>query len=183
VAAEGDREALAAAAAVSGRAQELLPSDGAPHDETTDAESRAVAGTANEGEKIGAWGPAYAATDNTNLTTRPFGRPGSWRPAWWLLRGWTFARLASFRPAPPTFDPRRSMPLADSCVLRRLNAQLTQDWNARRARLTAWREDLVEPPARHGDAARLLALANMAGFRLNACFDAKFAYHPACVAG
>ncbi len=145
------------------------------------------------GRTIGAQVLAYAATDKTDLTTRPAnpGGPGSWTGTN-SIRGFyesrTFALTSGsqFRPAaPPVFrSAEYNAALAEvrafSDGLTAAQLKLSQDWAARAGAYmnSVAAEMLVNRQHSDRDAARLLALANMAGFDVaNACFDAKFAYY------
>ena len=145
------------------------------------------------GRAIGVLVNAYAATDNANLTVPPGnpGGPGKWtgvNPIRGLYGARTFA-LASgdqFRPGPP---PAFGSPtfLAALAEVRAITDGLTP---AQLAIAVLWAGQgpaflngvASEMIGKHNrserEAARLLALANMAGFGVsNACFDAKFAYY------
>ena len=145
------------------------------------------------GRAVGAQVLAYAASDNTNLTTRPVnpGGPGSWTGVN-SLRGFyesrTFALTSGdqFRPPPPpafgsaVFNAALAEVRAFSDGLTPAQLSLSQDWAPRGgAYMNGVAADLLVQRLRSDrEAARLLALANMAGFDvLNACFDAKFAYY------
>ena len=142
---------------------------------------------------IGAQVLAYAATDRTDLTTRPPnpGGPGSWAGAnpvrgFYEARTFALASGSQFRPAPPPafgsaeFNAALAEVRALSDGLTPAQLTIAQSWAPRSAAymngLAA--EMLVDRQRSDRDAARLLALANMAGFDVsNACFDAKFAYY------
>lgn len=145
------------------------------------------------GRTIGAQVLAYAATDNTTLTTRPAnpGGPGSWTGTN-SVRGFyesrTFALTSGnqFRPAPPPvfgsaeFTTALAEVRAFSDGLTPAQLTLAQDWAARSGAYMngVAAEMLVNRQRSDRDAAHLLALANMAGFDVaNACFDAKLAYY------
>ena len=145
------------------------------------------------GRAVGAQVLAYAATDKTNLTSRPPnpGGPGSWTGVN-SLRGFyesrTFALTSGdqFRPPPPpafgsaVFNAALAEVRAFSDGLTPAQLTLSQDWAPRvGAYMNGVAADLLVQRLRSDrEAARLLALANMAGFDvLNACFDAKFAYY------
>jgi membrane-associated phospholipid phosphatase len=136
---------------------------------------------------------AYAATDSINLTAPPAnpGGLGSWtgvNPARGFYGGRTFMLVSGdqFRPAPPPAfgSAEFSAALAE---IRSLSDGLTpaqlaiaQDWAPKGpAYLNGVATELIVNHRRaEREAARILALANMAGFDvLNACFDAKFAYY------
>jgi membrane-associated phospholipid phosphatase len=145
------------------------------------------------GRAIGALVNAYAATDNLNLTVPPPnpGGPGNWTGVN-SIRGLygtrTFALTSGdqFRPAPP---PAFGSPtfLAALAEVRAITDGLTAE---QLAIAVTWAgqgpafmnrvasEMIVDHNRSEREAARLLALANMAGFDVsNACFDAKFAYY------
>ena len=145
------------------------------------------------GRAVGAQVLAYAATDKTNLTSRPPnpGGPGSWTGVN-SLRGFyesrTFALTSGdqFRPPPPpafgsaVFNAALAEVRAFSDGLTPAQLSLSQDWGPRTgAYMNGVAANLLVQPLRSDrEAARVLALANMAGFDvLNACFDAKFAYY------
>jgi membrane-associated phospholipid phosphatase len=145
------------------------------------------------GRAIGVQVLAYAATDKTDLTTRPPnpGGPGSWTGVN-SLRGFygsrTFALLSGdqFRPPPPPalgsaeFNAALAEVRAFSDGLTAAQLKLAQDWAARGGHyMNSQAADLIVKYQRSDrDAARILALANMAGFDVaNACFDAKFAFY------
>jgi membrane-associated phospholipid phosphatase len=145
------------------------------------------------GRAIGAQVLAYAATDRTDLTTRPPnpGGPGSWtgaNPVRGFYEARTFALVSGsqFRPPPPPafgsaeFNAALAEVRALSDGLTPAQLAIAQSWAPKSAAymngLAA--EMLVSRRRSDRDAARLLALANMAGFDVsNACFDAKFAYY------
>jgi membrane-associated phospholipid phosphatase len=154
---------------------------------------RDVAAGETIGRTIGAQVLAYAATDNTNLTTRPPnpGGPGSWIGVN-SLRGFygsrTFALTSGdqFRPPPPPAfgSAEFNAALAEVRALTdgRTPAQLAMvlDWGPKGpAYLNGHAAEMIVKYNRSDrEAARLLALANMAGFDVaNACFDGKFAYY------
>jgi membrane-associated phospholipid phosphatase len=145
------------------------------------------------GRTIGAQVLTYAATDKTDLTTRPTnpGGPGSWTGTN-SIRGFfdsrTFAMTSGsqFRPAPPPVfgSAVYTAALAEvrtfSDGLTAAQLKLSQDWNGRGGPYmnSIAGEMLVNRQRSDRDAARTLALANMAGFDvLNACFDAKLFYY------
>jgi membrane-associated phospholipid phosphatase len=145
------------------------------------------------GRAVGALVLAYAATDRIGLTPAPLnpGGPGNWTGVN-SLRGFygarTFALLSGdqFRPGPP---PAFGSPAFNSALaeVRSLSDNLSpaqlavaQFWNDRGpAYMNSLAAELIV--SHHNserEAARVLALANMAGFDiLNACFDAKLAYY------
>ena len=145
------------------------------------------------GRAVGAQVLAYAATDKTNLTSRPPnpGGPGSWtgvNSARGFYESRTFALTSGdqFRPPPPpafgsaVFNAALAEVRAFSDGLTPAQLMLSQDWGPRTgAYMNGVAADLLVQRLRSDrEAARLLALANMAGFDvLNACFDAKFAYY------
>ena len=145
------------------------------------------------GRTIGAQVLVYAGTDNTTLTTRPAnpGGPGSWTGTN-SLRGFfesrTFALTSGnqFRSAPPpvfgsaVYTAALAEVRAFSDGLTAAQLTVSQDWNGRGGPYMNGiaGEMLVNRQRSDRDAARTLALANMAGFDvLNACFDAKLFYY------
>ena len=145
------------------------------------------------GRTIGAQVLAYAATDNTNLTTRPSNPGGA---GYWTgtnsARGFygarTFALVSGdqFRPPPPpafgsaVFNAALAEVRGFSDGLTPAQLTLAQGWaNQGGAYMNGVAAELLVKYQRSDrDAAHLLALANMAGFDIsNACFDAKFAYY------
>ena len=145
------------------------------------------------GRTIGAQILAYAATDNTNLTTRP-ANPGG--DGYWTgvnsARGFygsrTFALSSGdqFRPPPPPafgsaeFNAALAEVRAFSDGLTPAQLASAQDWAPRGGAYMngVAAEILVNRKSTERDAARLFALANMAAFDVaNACFDAKLAYY------
>ena len=145
------------------------------------------------GRAIGALVVAYAASDNTNLTPVPVnpGGVGYWtgvNPIRGLYGARTFALTSGdqFRPAPPPrpgspeFESAAAEALAISSGLTAGQLAIAQLWAGRGAaymNLVA-AEMIVAHHRTEREAARVFALANMAGFDvLNACFDAKFAYY------
>ncbi len=145
------------------------------------------------GRSVGDQVLAYAATDKTNLTTRPPnpGGPGNWTGVN-SLRGFLGARTFAlttddqFRPAPPPvfgsveYNAALTEIRAFSDGLTAEQLKLAQDWAPRAA--AYMNEVAASLLVKHGrterDAVRLLALANMAGFDVaDACFDAKLAYY------
>ena len=145
------------------------------------------------GRTIGAQVLAYAATDRVGLTAPPInpGGAGSWigvNPVRGNYGSRTFALTSGdqFRPAaPPAFgSPVFNAALAE---VRALSDGLTPEQlaiaRAWAPRGPAWMngvaaELIVEHHRSERESARILALANMAGFDvMNACFDAKFAYY------
>ena len=145
------------------------------------------------GRAIGAEVVAYAATDGTNQTPAPAnpGGAGNWtgtNPALALYRARTFVLTSSDQfpvPPPPTMgSPEFVAALAE---VRALSDGLTTTQLA-----TARRWAPIGAPFMNGladelivahrnserEAARVLALANMAGFDgLSACFEAKFTFY------
>lgn len=145
------------------------------------------------GRTIGAQVLAYAATDKTDLTTRPAnpGGPGKWTGTN-SIRGFydsrTFALTSGsqFRPAPPpvfgsaVYTAALAEVRAFSDGLTAAQLTLSQVWAGRAEPYmnSIAAEMLVNGQRSDRDAARLLALANMAGFDvLNACFEAKLFYY------
>jgi len=145
------------------------------------------------GRTIGGQVLAYAATDKTDLTTRPAnpGGLGTWTGTN-SLRGFYESRTfiltsgSQFRPAPPPvfgsteYNAALAEVRAFSDGLTAAQLKEAQDWAPRGAAYMNGiaAEMLVNGQRSDRDAARLLALANMAGFDIaNACFDAKFAYY------
>jgi membrane-associated phospholipid phosphatase len=145
------------------------------------------------GRAVGAAVVTYAETDRVNLTPAPPnpGGPGSWTGVN-VARGFygarTFALTSGdqFRPAPP---PAFGSPefVAALHEIRALSDGLT---SAQLAMAQSWApkgpaymnaiasEMILSHHSSEREAARVLALANMAGFDvLNACFDAKLAYY------
>lgn len=145
------------------------------------------------GRAIGAQVVAYAATDNANLTVPPPnpGGPGNWtgtNSIRGLYGARTFALTSGdqFRPPPPPAfgSPEFNAALAEiralSDGLTPAQLLLAQTWAGRGpSYLNSVATDLIVAYHRNErEAARILALANMAGFDVsNACFDAKFAYY------
>lgn len=145
------------------------------------------------GRTIGAQVVAYAATDNFGLTAAPAnpGGPGSWTGVNSILGLFgtrTFALTSGdqFRPPPPpTFGSSEFVAAlaevrAFSDGLTSTQLAIAQFWAARGpAYLNQVASDKIVAHHRtEREAARILALANMAGFDVaNACFDAKFAYY------
>jgi len=145
------------------------------------------------GRAIGALVVAYAATDGVNLTT-PLPNPGG--PGSWTgvnsLRGFygarTFALTSGdqFRPGPPPafgsaeFNAALQEIRALSDGLTPAQLAIAQFWspNGPAYMNGIASEMIVSHHSSEREAARVLAVANMAGFDvLNACFDAKFAYY------
>ena len=145
------------------------------------------------GRAIGADVAAYAAADGFGLAVPPPnpGGPGSWTGSnsYMGLHGTRLLALDSpdqFRPdPPPAFGSAEfEAALADlrAVVQNRTPAQIDVAffWAARNsAAMNALASELiVEHRRTEREAARILALANMAGFDVvQACFDAKFAYY------
>jgi membrane-associated phospholipid phosphatase len=203
--AKGSGPAPSAAAAAAGASLVVLksffPLDSALLDEKLRAQKAAVwaegtrdvaAGEAI-GRTIGAAVLAEAATDRTDLTTRPEnpGGPGTWTGTN-SLRGFygsrTFALTPGeqFRPPPPpTFGSAaynaalaEVRALSDSLTPAQL--ALAQIWAPRTgAYMNGVAAGMIVDDRRSDrDAARILALANMAAFDVaNACFEAKLAYY------
>jgi membrane-associated phospholipid phosphatase len=145
------------------------------------------------GRAIGALVVAYAASDNTNLTPLPPnpGGAGNWtgtNPIHGLYGTRTFALTSGnqFRPGPPPAfgSAEFNAALAD---IRALSDGLTpaqlaiaQLWAPRGPAYmnSVVAETIVAHHRNEREAARILAVANMAAFDVaNACFDAKFAYY------
>jgi membrane-associated phospholipid phosphatase len=201
----GDHPSPAAAAAGASLVvlKSFFPLDGALLDQTL-ANQKAEAQWPGEqtkdvamgeavGRTVGAAVVAYAATDRANLTPPPPnpGGAGNWTSTN-SLRGLygarTFALVSGdqFRPGPP---PAFGSPAFNAALqeIRALSDGLTpaqlaiaRFWNLNGpAYLNGVASDMIV--AHHKserEAARVFALANMAGFDvLNACFDAKFAYY------
>jgi membrane-associated phospholipid phosphatase len=145
------------------------------------------------GRTIGALVVVYAATDRVGLTPAPAnpGGPGNWTGVN-TLRGFygarTFALLSGdqFRPGPPpafgsaAFNAALAEIRSLSDHLSPAQLAIAQLWNNRGpAYMNSVAVDLIT--SHHNserEAARVLALANMAAFDvLNACFDAKLAFY------
>lgn len=145
------------------------------------------------GRAIGALVVAYAATDNANLTTPPAnpGGPGNWtgvNSIRGLYGARTFALTSGdqFRPAPPpafgssAFNAALAEVRAISDGLTPAQLAIAQFWAPRGPAYmnSVAAEMIVAHHSSEREAARVLVLANMAGFDVvNACFDAKFAYY------
>lgn len=201
----GDHPSPAAAAASASLVvlKSFFPLDGALLDQTLvsqQAEARwpgeqtkDVAAGEAIGRAVGAAVVAYAATDRTNLTPPPPnpGGQGNWtgvNPLRALYGARTFALTSGdqFRPGPP---PAFGSPEFNAALeeIRALSDGLTpeqlaiaQFWapNGPAYMNAIASEMIVAHHSSEREAARVLALANMAGFDvLNACFDAKFAYY------
>ena len=201
----GDHPSPAAAAAGASVVilKSFFPLDGALLDQTLvnhKAEARGpgdqtkdVAAGEAVGRAVGAAVVAYAATDRTNLTPPPAnpGGAGKWtgtNSAVALYGARTFALESGdqFRPGPP---PAFGSPEFNAALqeIRALSDGLTpaqlaiaRFWNPNGpAYLNGVASEMIV--AHHKserEAARVFALANMAGFDvLNACFDAKLAYY------
>jgi membrane-associated phospholipid phosphatase len=157
------------------------------------AQTKDFAAGETVGRAIGALVVAYAATDNNGLTPPPPnpGGPGNWTGVN-SIRGLygtrTFALISGdqFRPGPPPAfgSPEFNAALAEVRAitdgLTPAQLAIAQFWAANGpGYLNSVASDLIV--AHHNserEAARVLALANMAGFDVaNACFDAKFAYY------
>ena len=200
----GDHPSPAAAAAGASLVvlKSFFPLDGALLDQTLanqkaeaqwpGEQTKDVAAGEAVGRAVGAAVVAYAATDRTNLTPPPAnpGGAGKWtgtNSAVALYGARTFALESGdqFRPGPP---PAFGSPEFNAALqeIRALSDGLTaaqlaiaQFWNPNGpAYLNGVASEMIV--AHHKserEAARVFALANMAGFDvLNACFDAKFAY-------
>ncbi len=145
------------------------------------------------GRAIGAQVLAYASTDNFNLATLPInpGGPGYWtgvNAAKGLYGTRTFALTSGdqFRPGPPPgietqeFKDALAEVRAASDGLTPAQLVIAQFWAARGpANMNGIASDMIVAHHRsEREAARVLAVANMAGFDVaNACWDAKFAYY------
>jgi membrane-associated phospholipid phosphatase len=145
------------------------------------------------GRAIGAQVVAYAATDNSNLTTPPVnpGGPGKWigtNPIRGLYGTRTLALTSGdqFRPPPPPafgsaeFNAAVAEERAITDALTPAQLAIVQLWAPRGpAFMNQVASDMIVAYHRNErEAARILAVANMAGFDVsNACFDAKFAYY------
>ena len=144
------------------------------------------------GRTIGAQVVQYALTDNTNLTAPPAnpGGPGNWtgtNSIRGLYGARTFALTSGdqFRPPPPpAFGSQAFTDALDEVI-----AMTSGITSAQLASAQLWAGQgpaylnsvaaimIVAHHRTEREAARVFALANMAGFDvLNACFDAKFAY-------
>ena len=145
------------------------------------------------GREIGAAVVAYAATDRFNLMAAPPnpGGPGNWtgvNPVRGYIGMRTFSLTSDdqFRPGPPPayLSPEFNAALAE---IRALSDGLTpaqlliaQVWAARGpAYMNQLASEMIVDHRRsEREGARVLAVANMAGFDVqDACFDAKFAYY------
>ena len=145
------------------------------------------------GRGVGGLVVAYAASDNYLLTEPPAnpGGPGSWTGTN-SIRGLygtrTFALTSGdqFRPAPPPafgsqeFNDALDEVRAMTAALTPAQLAIAQLWAPRGPAYLneVASESIVAHHRTEREAARVLAVANMAGFDvLNACFDAKFAYY------
>jgi hypothetical protein len=145
------------------------------------------------GRAIGAAVVSYASTDNFNLATVPAnpGGAGYWtgvNPAKGLYGTRTFALISGdqFRPGPPPgietqdFKDALAEVRAASDGLTSPQLAIAQYWASRGpANMNGVASDMIVAHHRsERDAARILAVTNMAGFDVaNACWDAKFAYY------
>lgn len=145
------------------------------------------------GRAIGADVAAYAAADGYGLAVAPPnpGGPGSWTStnSYMGLYGTRLLALETpdqFRPPqPPEFGSAEfeaALASLRAVVQNRTATQIDAAfyWAARNsAAMNGLASDLiVEHRRTERDAARILALANIAGFDVvHACFDAKFAYY------
>ena len=146
------------------------------------------------GRAIGAQVLAYAATDRVGLTPAPAnpGGPGKWTSTNPVLANYgarTFALTSGdqFRPAPPPAFGSEEFNAGLNEVIDLTKDGLSPEklaivlkWAPRGpAFMNGVAADMIVQYRRsEREAARVLALANMAGFDvLNACFDAKFAYY------
>ena len=201
----GDHPSPAAAAAGASLVvlKSFFPLDGALLDQTfanqkaeapwPGEQTKNVAAGETVGRAVGAAVVAYAATDRTNLTPPPAnpGGAGKWtgtNSLTGLYGARTFALESGdqFRPGPP---PAFGSPEFNAALqeIRALSDGLTpaqlaiaRFWNPNGpAYLNGVASEMIV--AHHKserEAARVFALANMAGFDvLNACFDAKLAYY------
>ncbi|MDF1504802.1 vanadium-dependent haloperoxidase [Roseisolibacter sp. H3M3-2] len=175
-------------ATLDARLQAQLAAPGWPGERHTDADAGLAVGQA-----VGAQVVAYAATDGANGTPAPAnpGGVGRWTGAGSFLGLYGARTLAltsgdQFRPAPPPAYGSAQY-AADLAEVKALSIGIT---DAQRATVTFWApnnatwmnalaSDLIVSHHRtEREAARILTLANVAGFDvLNACFDAKFAYY------
>ena len=201
----GDHPSPAAAAAGASLVvlKSFFPLDGALLDQTLanqkaeaqwpGEQTKDVAAGETVGRTVGAAVVAYAATDRTNLTPPPAnpGGAGKWtgtNSAVGLYGARTFALESGdqFRPGPPPafgspeFNAALQEIRALSDGLTPTQLALAQFWNPNGpAYLNGVASEMIV--AHHKserEAARVFALANMAGFDvLNACFDAKLAYY------
>ena len=179
-----------------------FPAAGAMLDAKLAAE-RAAAVAAGKGEEfamgeavgraVGAEVVTYASTDNANLTPPPAnpGGAGKWtgtNSIRGLYGARTFALTSGdqFRPGPPPaitsqqFQDAFAQTRAEATSGSQANLDLAMLWASRgSAYLNGVATDLIVAHHRNErEAARILALANMATFdATNACFDAKFAYY------
>jgi hypothetical protein len=145
------------------------------------------------GRAIGAAVVAYAASDGFNRTPAPAnpGGAGTWtgtNPLRGLYGARTFALTSGdqFRPAPPPafgsaeFDAALREVRAISDGLTPAQLAIAEFWApVGPAYLNGLATEMIIAHHRsEREAARVLALANMAGFDVaNACFDAKLAYY------
>ena len=144
------------------------------------------------GRAVGAEVLAYAATDRVGVAMPPAnpGAPGNWTGtnsvrAHYGARTFALTSGDQFRPAPPpvfgsaefTGALAEVRALSDGLTAEQL--VIVREWAPQGP---AWlngvaAELIVQHHRTERESARILALANMAGFDvLNACFDAKFAY-------
>ena len=145
------------------------------------------------GRAVGAEVLAYAATDRVNLAPAPPnpGGAGSWtgvntQRGFYGARTFALTSGDQFRPGPPPafgsaqFTAALNEVRALSAALTSSQLAVAQFWAPNGpAYMNAIAADMIV--AHHNserEAARVFALANMAGFDvLNACFDAKLAYY------
>jgi hypothetical protein len=147
------------------------------------------------GRAIGALVVAYANSDNTNLATLPVnpGLAGNWtgtNPIRGLYGTRTFALTSGsqFRPGPPPafgsaeFNAAlaQERAVSDHAFATPAELAIAQLWAPRGPAYmnSVAAETIVAYHRNEREAARILAVANMAAFDVsNACFDAKFAYY------
>ena len=145
------------------------------------------------GRAIGAQVVTYSGTDNLNLTPAPVnpGLEGNWKGvnsvrALYGTRTFALESGDQFRPGPPPvfesdeFDAALQDVRERSDGITGVQKTFAIMWAPRGPAYMngVAAEMIVEHRRSEREAARILALANMAGFDvLNACFDAKFAYY------
>jgi len=176
------------AALLEGKLAEQSSAAGWPGEQNTDFSAGEAIGRA-----IGAQVVAHAATDNFNLATIPDnpGGPGSWTGVNPLKGGYGTRTIAlesgdQFRPGPPpgieteAFKSALAEVRALSDGITPAQQIIVTDWAPRGpADMNRRASDMIVSHHRtERDAARTLALMNIAGFDVsNACWDAKFAYY------